>query len=124
MKQPGYRNPYQATVDKVRAREIKSATLEAARTGPPFDLRKYRTCSVKRQPSDKAENQPNQVQSDPSDKTFLGVYYVQCRVYGRMYRNAESTAYIGRCPRCGKMAQARIGAQGYSDRFFKAYCRA
>jgi phage FluMu protein Com len=55
-------------------------------------------------------------------RQFLGVYFVRCLVYGRLYKNAEGTAYEGNCPRCGAHFHIRIGEGGTADRFFKAYC--
>jgi len=57
-------------------------------------------------------------------KKFLGVYFVTCGIYGRLYKNDGVNAYIGRCPKCGK--PFRIGiheAKGTEQRFFKAHCR-
>ena len=62
---------------------------------------------------------------DPAGKgrRFLGVQFLNCRAYGRLYLNAEGTAYIGRCPRCGTPVRVPIGEQGTSQRFFTASCR-
>jgi hypothetical protein len=57
-----------------------------------------------------------------SSRKFLGVYFVTCGVYGRLYKNAEGTAYVGRCPKCGQPYRIKIGAEGTSARFFKAFC--
>ncbi len=67
--------------------------------------------------------------SKPSFKTtlrerkFLGVQFVSCACYGRLYMNDEGTAYVGRCPRCNTAYQVRIGATGTSQRMFQARCR-
>ena len=57
-----------------------------------------------------------------ADRKFLGVHFVSCRVYGRLYLNREGTAYVGRCPRCGAVVRARVGDQGTDQRFFMAVC--
>jgi hypothetical protein len=62
------------------------------------------------------ESLPNQA------RTFLGVNFAACRVYGRLYKNREGTAYVGQCPRCGKFVQVPIGAHGTSQRFFIVDC--
>ena len=54
--------------------------------------------------------------------SFLGVFFVRCNVYGRLYKNAEGTYYEGHCPRCGTAFRVRIGAEGTAARFFKAVC--
>jgi hypothetical protein len=51
---------------------------------------------------------------------FLSVWFRCCHVYGRMLRNAEQTAYEGRCPKCGAAVRARIGANGTNQRMFEA----
>ncbi len=51
---------------------------------------------------------------------FLAVWFRCCHTYGRMYRNADETAYEGRCPRCGAAVHALIGPGGTSRRIFEA----
>ncbi len=53
-------------------------------------------------------------------RRFLSVWYRCCHVYGRMYRNAEETAYLGRCPGCGAPVRALIGPDGTTGRMFRA----
>ncbi len=55
-------------------------------------------------------------------RPFLGVHFAACRIYGRIYRNREGTAYEGRCPRCGRPIRVPIGAQGTTSRFFVVDC--
>lgn len=64
------------------------------------------------------------MEEEPSGgaRPFLGVFFARCNTYGRLYRNAEGTAYEGRCPRCGTFFRVRIGAEGTSSRFFRAMC--
>ncbi len=60
-----------------------------------------------------ASNQP---------RPFLGVNFAACRVYGRLYKNRDGSAYEGRCPRCGKSIRVPVGAHGTSQRFFIVDC--
>lgn len=53
-------------------------------------------------------------------RPWLAVKWDCCSVYSRVYRNAEATAYVGRCPRCGKQVSVKVGPGGTSDRFFTA----
>ncbi len=55
-------------------------------------------------------------------RPYLGVNFTKCRVYGRLYRNQEGTAYVGRCPRCGSPLRVLIGQEGTAQRFFQAVC--
>jgi hypothetical protein len=56
-------------------------------------------------------------------RPFLGVHFVNCGMYGRMYKNKEGTAYVGHCPRCGSRINIRIDPQGGTNhRFFRYYC--
>ena len=52
---------------------------------------------------------------------FLGVQFVCCDVYSRVYANRDETAYVGHCPRCAKRVEFKIGAGGTDSRFFKAF---
>ena len=51
-------------------------------------------------------------------RPFLGILFDCCRVYGRVYRNREASAYEGRCARCGRPVRAAIGPGGTQRRFF------
>jgi hypothetical protein len=51
---------------------------------------------------------------------FLSIWFRCCHVYGRLNRNADGTAYEGRCPRCGARVQAAIGPEGTERRMFEA----
>jgi hypothetical protein len=53
-------------------------------------------------------------------RKFLGIHYQCCNVYSRAYVNRQGTHYEGRCPRCGKAVQVRIGPGGTDNRFFTA----
>jgi hypothetical protein len=55
-------------------------------------------------------------------RPFLGVHFVKCGAYSRLYRNHQGTAYTGRCPRCMNPIRVRIGPEGSGHRFFKAFC--
>jgi hypothetical protein len=62
-------------------------------------------------------------QSDSSglaNRSWIGIHFNCCGVYTRVYRNAEGTAYRGRCPRCGRPVTLRVGPDGTSARFFEA----
>ena len=37
--------------------------------------------------------------SNQRQRPFLGIHYVRCGTYGRIYRNKEGNAYVGHCPR-------------------------
>ena len=56
---------------------------------------------------------------NPSTKNFVGVMFTCCNVYGRVYKNKEGTAYVGRCPKCLRPVNVKIGGDGTSRRFFR-----
>ena len=64
----------------------------------------------------------NTPQSEKAPRPFLGVNFAACRVYGRLYKNRQGTAYVGQCPRCGKTVQVPIGAKGTNQRLFIVDC--
>lgn len=53
-------------------------------------------------------------------RKFLGVHFVCCDVYARIYVNRDNTAYEGYCPRCFKPVKMKIGPGGTNCRFFEA----
>jgi hypothetical protein len=61
--------------------------------------------------------------SSPSspDRPYLGILFECCNVYTRIYKNKAGTAYVGRCPRCGKKVTIPIDPSGTAGRFFSAY---
>lgn len=58
--------------------------------------------------------------SQAAPRPFLGINFECCRVYGRIYRNDEQTAYVGACPKCRAKVNVPIGSGGSSQRFFNA----
>lgn len=55
-------------------------------------------------------------------RPWLGVRFSCSGAYLRVYRNAEGTAYLARCPRCGRTARFRVGPGGTGERFFEVKC--
>lgn len=53
-------------------------------------------------------------------RPWIAVTWKCCSVYSRVYRNRAGTCYEGRCPKCGKPVQARVGPGGTDNRFFQA----
>jgi len=53
-------------------------------------------------------------------RPWLAVTWKCCSAYSRIYRNADGSAYEGRCPRCMRPVHARIGPGGTRARFFEA----
>jgi len=59
-------------------------------------------------------------------KKFLGIYFNCCHIYGRLYANKDSTAYVGRCPKCLRPMRVPIGQEAENGqqitdrRFFRA----
>lgn len=55
-----------------------------------------------------------------SSSNFLGIMFNCCNTYGRIYKNKDGTAYVGRCPRCMRSLRVKIGEGGTNQRFFNA----
>lgn len=53
-------------------------------------------------------------------RPWLAIHWKCCHTYSRIYRNAEGTAYAGRCPGCGKALRVAVGEGGTDARFFEA----
>jgi hypothetical protein len=69
--------------------------------------------------SDLPREQPNRT-SDAGRRRFIGVHFVCCDTYMRVYVNRDETAYEGNCPKCAKRVKLRIGPGGTDARFFTA----
>ncbi len=54
-------------------------------------------------------------------RKFVGIQFACCDCYGRIYVNADGTAYTGYCPKCARPVRIRIGPGGTDNRFFVAY---
>jgi hypothetical protein len=55
-------------------------------------------------------------------KPWLGLHFRCSGAYGRAYRNPAGTAYVGRCPSCGKTVRFTVGEGGTSERMFRVNC--
>jgi hypothetical protein len=51
-------------------------------------------------------------------RPYISVHFACCSVYLRIYRSADGTSYIGRCPRCGQSVRFVVGPGGTEARFF------
>jgi hypothetical protein len=58
-------------------------------------------------------------EKNSNKRQFLGIWFECCHVYGRIYKNKDGTAYVGRCPKCLRSVRARVGAEGTNQRFFR-----
>ncbi len=54
-------------------------------------------------------------------RPYIGVLFQCCGVYTRIYRRPEDNRYVGRCPRCYRIAQVRVGPDGTGERLFHAH---
>ncbi len=59
----------------------------------------------------------------PRGRPFLQVMFTCANAYLRVYRSADGTRYLARCPKCGKDVRFQVGSQGTSQRQFEVSCR-
>jgi len=55
-------------------------------------------------------------------RPWLGVLFRCSGKYQRVFRNVDGTAYLARCPTCGKSVRFLVGSGGSSGRFFEVAC--
>lgn len=53
-------------------------------------------------------------------RRYVGIHFVCCDAYARVYINRDETAYEGHCPKCAKRVRLTIGPGGTDSRFFTA----
>lgn len=70
---------------------------------------------------DVSSEPPDRHRAESTRRRFVGVHFVCCDVYSRVYINPSATAYEGNCPKCAKKLRLRIGPGGTDSRFFTAY---
>ncbi len=63
---------------------------------------------------------PSRERQSSGSRRFVGVHFICCDAYTRVYVNRDETAYEGNCPRCAKKVRLEIGPGGTDARFFTA----
>jgi hypothetical protein len=63
-------------------------------------------------------SQPDAGGKSPAARPFLGVKFACCGTYQRLYLSADGNVYRGRCPRCMKPVEFKVGPGGSDSRFF------
>jgi hypothetical protein len=59
--------------------------------------------------------------SPQGPRPWVSILFECCNVYARVYRRPDQMFYRGRCPRCLRVVQLRVGPDGIPARFFRAY---
>ncbi len=65
------------------------------------------------------ENKTQNNSKNPKSN-YLGIMFNCCKVYGRIYKNKDGTAYVGHCPKCMRTIKIPVGQGGTNARFFNA----
>ncbi|MEI8128504.1 MAG: hypothetical protein WCG95_02700 [bacterium] len=58
--------------------------------------------------------------NEEKKSNYLGIMFKCCNIYGRIYKNKDGNAYVGRCPRCMRSIRIAVGEGGTNERFFSA----
>jgi hypothetical protein len=86
-------------------------------TPVPADPRDYKLDIRSLQP-DGTDGAAGETARAGGARPFLSVHFRCCGVYQRVYRNADGTAYEGRCPKCLRPVKFVVGDGGTSARSF------
>ncbi len=52
----------------------------------------------------------------------IGVYFRCANAYVRVFRSADASHYLARCPNCGRTIRFRVGPNGTNQRLFEVTC--
>lgn len=55
-------------------------------------------------------------------RPWIGVHFVCSNQYVRVHRKVDGSAYLARCPSCGRQVRFRVGPGGTESRFFEVSC--
>ena len=62
-----------------------------------------------------------EINNTQKKSNYLGIMFNCCNIYGRIQKNKDGSAYVGRCPRCMRTIKIRVGDGGTGQRIFNAY---
>ena len=65
----------------------------------------------------------DQAQPTAAARPFLQVYFVCANAYQRVFRAADQSQYLARCPKCGKQMRFQVGPDGTNQRTFQVTCQ-
>ncbi len=51
---------------------------------------------------------------------YISILFECCQVYARIYRRPDDDRYRGRCPKCLRPLELRVGPDGTPARMFRA----
>jgi hypothetical protein len=72
------------------------------------------------EPGDGRDRPADVARGSRGGRPYLGVQFVCCDVYTRIYLNRERSSYVGHCPKCSRPVMVKIGPGGTTSRFFQA----
>lgn len=55
-------------------------------------------------------------------RPWIQVWYACAGRYQRVFRAIDGTAYVARCPKCGKTMRFAVGSGGTNQRLFTVSC--
>ncbi|MFK7758775.1 MAG: hypothetical protein AB8C13_02380 [Phycisphaerales bacterium] len=65
-----------------------------------------------------------EIHPKPNERPWLGVRFTCSGAYQRVYRSADGSLYLARCPKCSQCMRFRVSGdgQGTDQRFFNVSC--
>ncbi|KAA0216658.1 MAG: hypothetical protein DYG94_08910 [Leptolyngbya sp. PLA3] len=68
-------------------------------------------------------DRPSSSPQPRSPRPWIGVRFVCAGAYQRVFRDADGSGYLARCPVCSKCLRFKVAPGGSKERFYEVTCQ-